>query len=544
MSVVLTWPGKQAPGAVAAAQPRLVETFEPHRFLEATAASSVPTEASAANAPHPSPLAPPNALYHGDNLGILARLLDSGCGGKVRLIYADPPYDSGVAWTRKVRLRQPRRNGVDPVVMQQVQYGDAWPEGAYLQFIYERLPLLRALLADDGSLWLHCDQRRAHHLRCLLDEVFGAEHYLNTITWRSQTARGAKVNAFYFPNSAHTILVYARNRTAPTTWHPPRRRILLTEAQAAAEFMCDELGFFRTSDPGAYTFDSLKKLAAEGRLYAPFGGEVAVDEAQQRVFASNGGNLGVKYYLTKVGRNRYQVERAVDNIWDDIVGLGTTPGEDLGYPTQKTEALLERILTTGSDPGDLVLDPFCGSGTTPAVAAKRGRRWIACDANYGAIQTTTRRLQGIFIVPSFSIQPDRSDQDKGVGNQAGFAVYAATDFPATQNIEPEVTLSITRIDADPGTIEVIVRAVRAPSLSGIGENLAEAAWPALVDSIAIDPAYDGQVFRATVADAPLKKRTTVAGRYQVTTPSLPATVAVRIVDITGGERIVTCRIKE
>lgn len=204
MSVVLTWPGKQAPGAVAAAQPRLVETFEPHRFLEATAASSVPTEASAANAPHPSPLAPPNALYHGDNLGILARLLDSGCGGKVRLIYADPPYDSGVAWTRKVRLRQPRRNGVDPVVMQQVQYGDAWPEGAYLQFIYERLPLLRALLADDGSLWLHCDQRRAHHLRCLLDEVFGAEHYLNTITWRSQTtARGQSQRLLFSQQRPH-----------------------------------------------------------------------------------------------------------------------------------------------------------------------------------------------------------------------------------------------------------------------------------------------------------------------------------------------------
>jgi len=544
MSTILTWPGKQTPGILVAAQPRLVETFEPHRFPEATASPSLPAEASAANASRPSPLAPPNALYHGDNLGMLAHLLDNGCGGKVRLIYADPPYDSGVAWTRKVRLRQPRRNGADPVVMQQVQYGDAWPEGAYLQFIYARLPFLRALLADDGSLWLHCDHRRAHHLRCLLDEVFGAEHYLNTITWRSQTARGAKVNAFYFPNSAHTILVYARNRNAPTTWRPPRRRILLTEAQAAAEFMRDDLGFFRTSDPGAYTFDSLKKLAAEGRLYAPFGGEVVVDEAQQRVFASNGGNLGVKYYLAKVGRKRYQVERAVDNIWDDIVGLGTTPGEDLGYPTQKTEALLERILTTGSAPGDLVLDPFCGSGTTPAVAEKLGRRWIACDANYGAIQTTTRRLQGILTSPSFSIQPHPAGKEGSAGNKAGFAVYTAADFPAAQNIEPEVTLSITRIDADPGTIEVIVHAVRAPALPGMGESSAEAAWPALVESIAIDPAYDGQVFRATVADAPLKKRMTVAGRYQVTAPSLPATVAVRIVDITGGERIVTCRIEK
>lgn len=515
MSVELFWPGKRAPQAVSPAQPALVETFEPQRFGYPAALPD--GRGSNEIAPRPTPLA--NALYYGDNLPILAHLLDGGLRGQVRLIYADPPYDSGVTWTRKVRLRQPRRNGVDPVVLEQVQYADAWPEGAYLQFIYDRLPLLRELLADDGSLWLHCDHRRAHHLRCLLDEVFGAENYLNTITWRSQTARGAKVNAFYFPNSAHTILVYARHRAAPTKWNPPRKRIVLTEAEAAAEFMRDEQGFFRTSDPGTYAFASLKQLHAEGRLYAPFGGEVLIDEAAQRIFPSNGGNLGVKYYLTKLGRDRYQVERAVDNVWDDIPGLGTTPGEDLGYPTQKTAALLERILTTGSDPGDLVLDPFCGSGTTPAVAAKLARRWIACDANYGAIQTTTRRLY---------VQP------------TPFTVHAAASLP--QVAAPEVDLSITRIDGVSATIEVALHAVRTPSLPIGGDSAGAVTWPVLVDSVAIDPDYDGEVFRATMADAPLKKRSTVTGRYVVTLPTLPATIAVRVVDITGGERIVIERI--
>ena len=169
MSVELSWPGKRAPYAVPAAQPTLIETFEPHRF-----AALSEGRGSDGAAPRPSPLAP--ALYHGDNLPILAHLWASGLRDQMRLIYADPPYDSGVTWPRKVRLRQPRRNGVDPVVLEQVQYADAWPEGAYLQFIYDRLPLLRDLLADDGSLWLHCDHRRAHHLRCLLDEVFGAEN--------------------------------------------------------------------------------------------------------------------------------------------------------------------------------------------------------------------------------------------------------------------------------------------------------------------------------------------------------------------------------
>ncbi len=421
MSVELSWPGKQHPAPVAPAQPRLVETFEPHRFAGPASPLAL----------RPSPLLP-NALSHGDNLPILAHLLDRGLGGNVRLIYADPPYDSGIDWTRKVRLRRPRRRGIDPIVAQQVQYGDTWPEGAYLQFIYDRLPLLRDLLAGDGSLWLHCDHRRAHHLRCLLDEVFGAENYLNTITWRSQTARGAKVNAFYFPNSAHTILVYARNRAAPTVWHPPRKRMVLSEAEAAAAFMRDDRGFFRTSDPGTYSFDSLVRLHADGRLYAPYGGEVRIDEAQQRVYASNGGNLGVKYYLADLGDGRHQVERAVDNVWDDIPGLGTTPGEDLGYPTQKTEALLERIIATGSNRDDLVLDPFCGSGTTLAVAAKLGRRWIGCDAGHGAIQTATRRMQAVMTAAASEEENGQSsivNRQLSTGGDAGDGPGRAAALP-------------------------------------------------------------------------------------------------------------------
>ena len=290
---------------------------------------------------------------------------------------------------------RPQATDVEPLLGQQLQYDDAWEPAAYLQFIYARLPLLRDLLTGDGSLWLHCDHRHAHHLRCLLEEIFGPENYLNTITWRSQTARGAKVGAFYFPNSAHTILVFARNRAAPTCWEPAKKQLVLTAAEAAHEFMRDERGFFRTSDPGTYSFASLQRLNTEGRLYAPYGGEIVVDTAQQRVICSNGGNIGVKYYLTDLGDDRYGVERAVDNLWDDIPGLGTTPSEDLGYPTQKTTALLTRILQASTAPGDWVLDPFCGSGTTLAVAQTLGRRWVGCDANRGAIQTTVRRLQAV-----------------------------------------------------------------------------------------------------------------------------------------------------
>ncbi|MFN3979243.1 MAG: site-specific DNA-methyltransferase [Caldilinea sp.] len=514
--VELRWPGKHTTSPPSAVAPTLIETFEPQRFARTSSEAL-------------------NILCHDDNLNFLAHLLDAGFGGKIRLIYADPPYDSGLEWSRKVRLRGVNARILDTPHCQQASYSDIWAEGAYLQFIYARLPLLRDLLSDDGSLWLHCDHRHAHHLRCLLDEVFGAENYLNTISWRSQTARGAKVNAFYFPNSAQTILVYARNRAAPTCWHPPRRRIELSEAEAAAAFMRDERGFFRTSDPGTYSFERLKQLYAEGRLYAPYRGEIVIDEANRRVYTSNGGNIGVKYYLTDLGKGRYQVERAVDNLWDDIPGLGTTPGEDLGYPTQKTEALLERVLTSGSDAGDRVLDPFCGSGTTPAVAQKLGRRWIACDASSSAIQTTTRRLQAVCTQQLFS-------GEFPAEISPGFAVYTTASTRCVQENLPEINLAITRIDAEQGIMEVIVHDVRLPTLQDTVDRTDDA-WRTVVDSITIDPVYDGEVLRATAADAPLKRRDTVTGCYRLVAPASPTTIAVRIVDVAGGEHFVTQRVE-
>ncbi len=398
-STRLTWANKETPPPPPPARLALQETFAPLRGM--------PDVQEAPDAERPA-----NALIQGDNLGVLAQLLADGWAGRFRLIYADPPYNSGLVWMRKVRLRGPQRSSA-AVVEQQPQYADAWDESAYLQFLYARLLLMRELLAEDGSLWLHCDHRHAHHLRCLLEELFGPKQFLNTITWRSQTVRGAKVNAFYFANSAHALHIFAKNRSAPTCWTPAKKRLILSEAQAAAQFMRDERGFFRTSDPGDFSFASLERLHAEGRLYAPYGGGVLLDADAQRAYCSNGGNIGVKYYLTALGAGRHAVERGVDNIWEDIPGLGTTPGEDMGYPTQKTEALLSRIIHTATRPGDWVLDPFMGSGTTPAVAQKLGRRWVGCDGSLGALQTTRRRLHAIIQAQP----PDSASR--------GFAVYRA-----------------------------------------------------------------------------------------------------------------------
>lgn len=514
--VTLHWPNKHVPLPVEPAVVSLCETFDPLHELVAGDHSAG------------------NALFHGDNAAILAHLLASGWAGRFRLIYADPPYNSGLVWTRKVRPRGPRSGQQSAVAEQQPQYADAWDDSAYLQFLYERLPLLRQLLAEDGSLWLHCDHRHAHHVRCLLEEVFGPRNYLNTITWRSQTARGAKVNAFYFANSAHAIHIFAKDRSAPTCWTPARKTLVLTEQEAAAEFMRDEGGFFRTSDPGTFSFESLQRLHGEGRLYAPYGGEVVLDTETRRAYCSNGGNIGVKYYLTDLGDGRHALERSVDNIWDDIPGLGTTPHEDLGYPTQKTEALLNRVIQAATAAGDWVLDPFAGSGTTLAVAQKLGRRWIGCDVGYGAIQTARRRLQAVVQAQPDSAALANLADAVAAGSPAGFAVYcSAVPLPPGPLV---ARISITRIEDQPARIHVTVAGVTwAQATAWDGEH-----WRKAVDSIAIDPAYDGHTLRVALADAPLKKTQLVTGDYVLQLP--PASmggrqVAVRITDIWGQETL-------
>lgn len=453
----------------------------------------------------------PNLLLHGDNAQTLAWLTANGYRQQIRLIYIDPPFDSDGDYTSAVRLRG---DGAK-VIGSRVQYRDRWQGGDYLQFMAERLLLLKELLHPDGTIWLHCDHRASSRLQLVMEEIFGPECYLNTIAWRSQVARGAKVHAHYFPRSTHSIHIFAANPQRTPTWHPPRKEIVMTRAEAAARYMEDAHGFFRTSHPGTYRFETLVDLHAQGRIYAPHGGEVVVDESNRRVYASNGGNIGVKYYVERRGRNRFVVTRAVDNLWDDIPGLGTIPSEDVNYPTQKTEGLLQRIIETASDPGDLILDAFVGSGTSAAVAQKLGRRWIGCDDNWGAIRTTARRVGG------------GCERGTEIWQAVGAAILAA-EAAATIRVET----------ADDGAAQICVEkyrsAVLIERLRAAGEAL-PADWRAGVQSIAIDPQYDGQIFRPILIDAPRGRSALVAGQYSV--PLTEGPIAVQIVDVLGDESI-------
>lgn len=381
-----------------------------------------------------------NKIFWGDNLQVMSHMLKE-YRGRIDLVYIDPPFDSKADYKKKIKLRGKTVSN-DTSSFEEKQYGDIWSNDEYLQFMFERLVILRELLSDPGCLYLHCDHRRVSHLRLIMDEVFGPDNFLNMIAWRRQIPRGRKVDAVYYPFSADYILIYSK--AGAPTWHKQERESFITVEEAEKKYMKDDIGFFRTSDPGSYTFESLCQLYQQGRLYAPHGGKVIIDYDTQTVRGSNGGTVSVKYYREQRG-NRVVEKRVVDNIWDDIPGMGVVSSEFLGYPTQKPERLLERIVEASTNPGDLVFDCFMGSGTTQAVAMKLGRRFIGADINLGSIQTTTKRL--LTVASELGQQIDANDK------YLGFEVYNVNNYDFFRNPVEAKELLIQALDIQPFTTE-------------------------------------------------------------------------------------------
>ena len=542
--MTLHWPGKRLQVETARPAAQQLELFRPH------AGSAVSARVDSSEA---------GLLLYGDNFDALSWLLENGYRGRVRLVYMDPPYNSNRNYTSRVRLRGKGQ----PALGERAVYQDVWQPDAYLQFLADRLLLLRELLHADGTLWLHCDHRMQAHLLLLLEEIFGANCHLNTVFWRSQTMRGAKVHARYFPRSAQAIHIFRSQPQGRPVWNAPKREFALTEAEAAARYMRDERGFFRTSDPGTYSFERLAALCAEGRLYAPYGGRVVVDGDARRVYASNGGNIGVKYHLTQRGSNRYVVTQAVDNLWDDIPGLGTVPGEDENYPTQKTERLLQRVLETATRRGDLVLDPFVGSGTTVAVAQKLRRDWIGCDSSWRAVRTAAGRLSRIPL----AAQTVRSGEEHCTEERDSWAEDSSLSGDGYQILrigegdsadgrrslsEPKTSPAAdVRLSWDGACLSVGIERFHSPQLARLAAEANVSLpqdWRAQVRAVLIDPDYDGAVLRPSLVDAPAGRSAYIAGVYalpqtgrlsqQVGRHAVEQIIAVLIVDVAGEEHLI------
>ncbi len=376
-----------------------------------------------------------NKIFWGDNLQVMSHMLKE-YRGQVNLIYIDPPFDSKADYKKTVEIRGVGKAESDSTSFEEKQYGDIWTNDEYLQFMYERLLLIRELLSETGVVYIHCDHRKASHIKLLCDEIFGEDSFLNQITWRRQIVRGMKVYAKYYSFSSDYILIYAKD-ASKTTWYRQTYTRYITLEEAEKKYNKDEGGFFRTSDPGSYSFDSLCKLYEEGRLYAPKNGEIIIDYEKQQVRASKGGKVAVKYYRQQVG-NQVAEEVTIDNIWDDIPGMGIVSSEYIGYPTQKPEKLLERVISASTDPGDIVFDCFMGSGTTQAVAMKLGRRFIGADINLGAIQTTTKRL--LSVAAGLEGQEDK---------YTGFEVYNVNNYDFFRNPVEARELLISALEIQP-----------------------------------------------------------------------------------------------
>jgi DNA modification methylase len=648
---MLSWVGKKPLGRVTAFPAQAIEQFSASKSTRPLPPGSVDWSS------WPKDIAHGGLLYHGDNKEVLAHLLANGFRGQVKLIYIDPPFDSGADYVRKVQLRGPKGtlkiDGEDYALGEQVQYTDIWSNDNYLQFMYERLLMLKELLSEDGSLYLHCDWNRSHFLRLLLDEVFGSEKCRSEIIWQRTSARS---DSTFFNHIHDTILFYTRSDA-------PVFNELFTPY---AEEYTDK--YFSGKDADGRRFAS-KDATQSGLRNGPSG-------TAWRGFdpASKGNHWKVKpseldrldsvgkiYWPEKDGGwprfKQYLDEmkgRAIQSIWDEIKPVNSQADERLDYPTQKPEPLLERIIAASTNPGDLVLDCFIGSGTTAAVAQKLGRRWIGCDINKGAIQTTAKRLQGVMREQAAAFASATQgelvakDDAPPAPCQLAFSTWRVNDYDlhiqhneAVELACEHLGISRTRTDAffdgiqgnklakiiplnhpltpldlealrtelknrpeeerdllvvslgqehkarlwvehynhnrpinkihlielrtdrkaggfikheamsvqaslmrDGDKLLVQIDDVVSPSIIArldLQEGVFRAQipdWRVVVDCVLIDANHKGEVFNVTLADVPERKQDLVLGRYEIPAPPADATVAVKVIDMLGEERVV------
>ena len=345
-----------------------------------------------------------NKIYWGDNLQVMSYLLKE-FRGKVNLVYIDPPFDSKADYKKKIELKGQKISG-DRTSFEEKQYTDLWNNDEYLQFMFERLILLRELLAEDGSIWLHCDWRKSHHLRLIMDEVFGSENFKAHVIWRTMTSSGYKGKSSLGRSHAD-LLYYSKGHNF--TYNPITTGV--SDKMKGRYVHQDPDGRrFKDSYLGDVTPDTVEELRKNNLLYV----------------TSNGG-YRIKHYLDEA------TGTLVDDIWTDIDVENSQSKIQTGYPTQKPQALLERIINLTSNEGDLVLDCFMGSGTTQSAAMKNGRRFIGADINLGSVQVTTKRLLGIQKELEFNQnQPTLLDDDP-IKIYKGFEVYNVNHYDVFRN---------------------------------------------------------------------------------------------------------------
>lgn len=321
--------------------------------------------------------APPaeNRLYFGDNLPILSALTkEPSVRGKVRLIYIDPPYATGHAFQSR---------------SQEDAYEDILVGAHYVEFLRERLVFLRELLADDGSIYVHLDKNIAFSIKIIMDELFGSKNFRSWITRKKCNPKNYTSRTY--GNVADYILFYTRSDNY--VWH--RAVEEWTQERAAKEYQCIDKQGRRYKKvpvhaPGVRNGQTGQPwngvLPPPGKHWQYTPETLDAMDARGEIYWSPNGNPRRKVYLDN------SAGVPVQDIWLEFRDAHNQNVKVTGYPTEKNPDLLTRIIQASSNPGDLILDSFSGSGTTLAVAAQWGRRWIGIDNSPQAIETTLQRF--------------------------------------------------------------------------------------------------------------------------------------------------------
>jgi len=286
-----------------------------------------------------------NKIFWGDNLQVMSHLLKE-YRGMIQAIYIDPPFDSKADYKKKIKVKGKKYEG-DTGSFEEKQYTDIWTNDQYLQFMYERIVILRELLCDSGTLIVHCDQSKGHLLRCLLDEIFGEKNFLNEVIW---DYRRWPTPAPEYQKMHDNIYLYVKNK--------------------------GKHKFIRQYMPRSKETEKRWKGKSIVASHGEDGERVPSDSTAED---SKGSPMNSVWYIPIVAPSGH---------------------ERVGYPTQKPEALITKLILGCTDEGSIVFDCFMGSGTTQAVSLKLGRKFIGADINQGSVQTTTKRILKFLEKPS------------------------------------------------------------------------------------------------------------------------------------------------
>lgn len=358
-----------------------------------------------------------NKIFWGDNLQVMSHLLKE-YRGKIDLIYIDPPFDSKADYKKEVKVKAAKIKN-ESTSFEEKQYGDIWSNDEYLQFMYERMILAKELLSDTGSIYVQCDWHKSHHIRCILDEVFGDG--------------GPKGKEGGFKNEI--IWCYSDAANSKTQWNTKH----------------DTIYFYTKTSKWTFNFESVLREMSESNIKKYKYTEE--DGSKYRLFGKNIQGSPIQWHRDvspeweetnpELVYRHYLKEGSLALDWWNINPVNQAAKERTGYPTQKPEALMEQIIKASSNKGDLLFDFFMGSATFQNVAMKLGRKFIGADINLGAVQTATKRL----IITSESLRNKFELSDDNF--YTGVEVYNVNHYDVFRNPIEAAQLLLDALEIEP-----------------------------------------------------------------------------------------------